>query len=243
MALMWDPSATQSAFATVTLDKEGQVEAALELHEQAIALRPEDPKLYAARAETYIKIGDVDRARADIENALTLDPKCAEARLLRADLMSEEGDLDGAIAEYDQLVHHKWGYHPAYLGRARAYSAKGDYDHALADYEEARKLAEDAVLVFAHRAATYYQMGDYERAIAECNQTLGTQTMTPIAWAMALVTRGKSYAAKGEDQLAANDFLFVLERPYNPTLLKAAEDGLRAIESKAQQTSSPDLQP
>lgn len=243
LALMWDPSASHAAFATATLDKEGEVETALELHEQAIAMRPEDPKLYAARADTYIKIGDVERARADIAHALTLDAKCAEARILRADLMAEEGELDGAIAEYDQLVHHKWGYQPAYLGRARAYSAKGDYDRALADYEDARKLGEDAALTFAHRAETYYRMGDYDRAIAECDRTLETQTMTPIAWAMALLTRGKSYAAKGEDQLAANDFTVVLESPYNPTLLKQAEDALQAIESRAQQTSPTDSEP
>lgn len=240
---MWDPGAAQSAFATATLDKEGEVEVALELHDHAIAAKPKDPKLYAARADTYIKLGDVERARADITQALSLDEKCAEARLLRADLLAEEGDLDGAIAEYDQLVNHKWGYQPAYLGRARAYSAKGDYERALADYEDSRKIADDAALTFAYRAQTYFQMGDYDRAIADCERTLGMETMTPIAWIMALVTRGKSYAVKGEDQLAANDFLAVLESPSHPTLLKEAEDGLQALESKVQQISAADSAP
>jgi tetratricopeptide (TPR) repeat protein len=241
LQLMWDPSATQSFFGTATVDKEGEFEQALEFHARAIALKPNNPKLYAARADTYIKQGDLDSARADINHALSVDPKCAQARLLRAVLMADEGDLDGAIAQYDQLVNYKWGYQDAYLQRARAYSQKGDYDRAFADYELAGKLGEDPALPFAHRAETYYQMGDYEGAIAECELTISTQTMTPIAWTMALLTRGKCYAAKGDDELAASDFLQVLEGFSAPNLIKEAEDGLSKLKNRAQE--SPESEP
>jgi tetratricopeptide (TPR) repeat protein len=237
LQLMWDPSATQSFLGTAAVDKDGEFEQALEFHARAIALKPNNPKLYATRADTYIKQGDLVSAWADISHALSLDPKCAEARLLRAVLMADEGNLDGAIAEYDQLVNHKWGYQDAYLHRARAYSQKGDYDRALADYELASKLGEDAALTFAHRAETYYQMGDYDRAIADCGLTMSTKTMTPIAWTMALLTRGKCYAAKGDDELASRDFVQVLEGFSAPNLIKEAEDGLSKLKHKTQEST------
>ena len=238
LELMWDISRSQSNFGTILADKGGDFEEALDLHEQAIALEPNNPKLYAARADVYIKQDELNRARADIAHALTLDPKCAEARLLRAVLMADEGDLDGAIAEYDQIVDYGWFYQDAYIHRARAYSLKGDYDRALADYDMASKVGEDAVLTFAHRAETYFQMGDYDRAIGECDMILSKQTFTPIAWTMARLTRGKSYAAKGEDDLAEANFLEALRsEPSNSKLIKEAEDGLRALESKAQHDS------
>ena len=216
MILMWDPSASHSSYATATLDKEGEFETALELHDQAIAMTPEDPKLYAARADTYIKLGDVESARVDITHALSLDEKCVEARLLRADLMTEEGDLDGAIAEYDQLVDHKWGYQPAYLSRARAYSAKGNYERALADYDQSRKIADDAALTFAHRARTYFQMGDYDRAISDCDQTLSRETMTPIAWIMAPRDPRKKLCRQRRGPACSRRFRGCARNPFPP---------------------------
>ena len=235
MELMWDASTAQSSFGTATLDQVGEIEEALALHEQAIALKPDDPKLYAARAEVYLKIGDVDHAKNDIAHALTLDPECAEARLQRAILIAGEGQLDEAIAEYDQLVDYKWAYHPAYFNRARAYGLKGDYDRALADYDHAIKFSDEPTLAHAYRADTYYKIGDYDRAIADCGRAMARTTSTPLAWTMAFVVRGKCYAARGEDELAADDFLMALESPSTPELLKETEDGLRALERKTQE--------
>lgn len=243
MRLMWNESAAHSSFGNAIFDGEGEIEEALALHERAIALKPDDPKLYAARAEVYLKIGDVDHARADIAHALTLNPECAEARLQRAVIVADEGDLDGAIAEYDQLVDYGWGYQPAYFNRGRAYALKGDHDRALADYDLAIKLSDEPTLAHAYRAETYYQIGDYDRALVDCELAMARTTSTPIAWTMAYVVRGKCYAARGEDELAANHFVTALESPATPALLKEAEDGLRALESKAQETSSPDAEP
>lgn len=236
MELMWDASAAQSSYGTATLET-GEVEEALALHERAIALKPEDPKLYAARAEVYLKIGDVDGARADIAHALTLNPQCAEARLQRAVILAGEGHVDEAIAEYDQLVDYGWGYQQAYFNRARAYAFKGDHDRALADYDQAIKLSDEPTLAHAWRAETYYKIGNYDRAIADCGRAMARTTSTPIAWTMAFVIRGKCYAARGEDDLAAEHFLTALQSPSTPALLKEAEDGLRALESKAQKTA------
>ena len=159
--------------------------------------------------------------------------------MLRANLLVEAGDLDRAIAEYNQLVNYKWGFYPAYLNRARAYSLRGDFDRAFADYHRSAKLGDDAALTLANRADTYYRMGNYDQAITDCDQTMSLTTLTPIAWVMALITRGKCHLAKGERELAASDFREALNRTSNAPLLKEAEEGLRTIQIEAHESSFP----
>lgn len=240
LELMWDATAALRQRGTLAVDKHEEFAEGLALHKRALDLEPDNPKLYAARADIYLKQGDIDRAKADIEQALALDARCPEARVLRANLMAEAGELDKAIAEYDQLVNYKWGFYPAYLNRARAYSLKGDYDRAFADYDRSAKLGDDAALSLANRADTYYRMGNYDQAITDCDQTISLSTLTPIAWVMALITRGKCHLAKGERELAARDFKEALNRTSNATLLNQAEEGLRALQIGAHDSSSPD---
>jgi tetratricopeptide (TPR) repeat protein len=232
---MWDVSAAHSKLGTIYVDKHEEFQEALALHGGAIALKPNDPKLYAARAENYLKQGDRDRAGADIKHALALDPQCAEARVLRAVLMAEEGDVDRAIAEYDELVNYRSGFYPAYLNRARAYSQKGDFERALDDYTRAAPLGEDAAMALAYRADTYYQMGNFESAIHDCTMVMGSKTMTCVAYAMALITRGKCYLAKGDEQRGFEDLWRGLQRTTRAAVVSEGEKALRTLSSETLQ--------
>ncbi len=235
LRLMWDVSAAHSRLGTVYVDKHEEFQEALALHGGAIAFKPNDPKLYSARAETYLKQGDIDRASADIKHALSLDPQCAEARVLRGVLMAEEGEVDRAIAEYNQVLNYKAGFYSAYLNRARAYSQKGDFERALDDYARAAPLGEDAAMALAYRANTYYQMGSYDDAIADCDQVIANKTMTCVAYAMVLITRGKCYRAKGDEKGAFNDLWSALRRTNLPALVNEGEEALRTLSSETLQ--------
>ena len=235
LALMWDVSGSQSKSGTAYVDKQNEFEEALKLHAAAIAANPNNSSLYVERALVHIRQGDLDQAQADSDRALALDPKSREAQSVRAIIMSEQGDQDAAISEFHKLVDCRLGYQVGYLYRGRAYSRRGDYDCALYDYKHSLRLAEDRALTLVNRAETYYRMGDYDLAIADCDATLAGKTMICTVWTMALFVRGKCYAAKDEHELAANDFLSVLDSTADATLLKEAAEGLHTL-----QVSSPD---
>jgi tetratricopeptide (TPR) repeat protein len=232
LRLMWDVSAAHSTLGSLYADKDEDFQEALALHRGAIAFKPDDPKLYAARADMYHKQGAIDLAKADVEHALALDPQCAEARVLRAVLMTEAGNVDEAIAELDQVVDHKPYFYPAYLNRARAYSQKKDYEHALNDYAHAARLGDDQAQSFAYRAGTYYEMGNYDAGIADCDRVITSKTMTCIAYPMVLITRGKCYLAKGEEERGFEDLWNGMQRTKLPALVNDAEQALRTLSSE-----------
>jgi tetratricopeptide (TPR) repeat protein len=229
LALMWDVSGSQSKSGTAYVDKHNEFEEGLKLHAAAIAANPKDPGLYVERALVHIRRGDLDQAQADAERALALDPRSREAQAVRAIIMSEQGDVDAAISEFHKLVDCKLGYQVGYLYRGRAYSRRGDYDCALYDYQHSLRLAEDAALTLVSRAETYYQMGQYDLAIADCDATLSAKTMICSVYTMALVVRGKCYAAKDEHELARSDFEAVFNDTTDAMLLKEAAAGLHAL--------------
>lgn len=235
LRLMWNLSAAHAKLGTIYFDKEENFQEALILHNNAIALKPNDPTLYAARASTCLKQGETDRANVDVEQALTLDPQCAEARVLRAVMMTERGEVDAAIAELDELVNHKLDLYPAYLNRARAYSQKGDFERALNDYARAAQLGDDPALSLAYRADTYYRMGDYDAAIADCDRVQVTQTMTCFVYPMILITRGKCYLAKGDDKRGFGDLWSGLQRTNIPALVNEAEQAFNTLSKETLQ--------
>jgi Zn-dependent protease with chaperone function len=149
--------------------------------------------------------------------------------VLQANLLLEAGDVDAAIAAYDAVVNYKSDFHPAYLNRARARLAKGDFDRALADSDRAAQLVDDVALASATRAEILYRKGDYGAALTSAERTLTLKTVTPIAYAMALLTRGKCYASQDKHELALEDFKTALNWTSNPAITKEVEEAALAL--------------
>jgi hypothetical protein len=72
-------------------------------------------------------------------------------------------------------------------------------------------------------------MGNYDSAMESCAHTMTISTVTPVAWAMALVIRGKCQMIKGNYELAAADFNAVLTGSFERTVIREAEEALRAL--------------
>lgn len=235
---MWNAASALSQRGMLAVDKHGEFTQGLSYMDLAIRLEPNNPKLYAERAEVYFKQGDLDQARADVDHALALEPRNPEAHVMRANLLVEAGDLDSAIATYDEVIAGNANLYPAYLNRARAHTLKGNFDHGWDDCRRAAELAEDVALVQATQAGLHYRMGNYESAMEECEHTFTLSTVTPVAWAMALVIRGKCYMVKGDYELAAEDFNAVLTSQYHGTVIRDAEEALRSLQTAMEQNGA-----
>ena len=225
---MWDAASSLAQRGILAVDKHGEFVQGLSHMDQALTLEPNSAKLYAARAEVYFKQGDLERAHADVKHALGLDARNPEARVMRANLLVEAGELDSAISTYDEVIADKANFYPAYLHRARAHSLKGNFDRAWDDCDRAARLADDDALVRVTYADINYRMGNYDAAMKACKDTM-TDTVTPVAWAMAFVIRGKCQMIKGNYELAAADFNTVLTGSCHWAVIREAEEAMRAL--------------
>ena len=227
---MLNPASSLAQRGMLAVDKHGEFTQGLQYMEHALSLDPNNAGVYASRAEIYFKQGDLEQAHADVNHALTIDARNPEARVMRANLLVEAGDLDSAIAIYDQVIADKDDYfYPAQLNRARAHALKGDFDRALYDCNRASKMYEDTAMAQVTNARIHYLMGNYDSAMESCNTTMTTKTVTPVAWAMALVIRGKCQMTKGNYEHAAADFNHVLTTSVHWTAIREAEEAMRAL--------------
>lgn len=235
---MWNAASSLAQRGMLSVDKHGEFTQGLQYMEQAISLDPNNAGVYASRAEVYFKQGDLERADADVKHALTIDARNPEARVMHANLLVESGDLDSAIAIYDQVIADKDYFYPAYLNRARAHALKGDFDRAWYDCNRAAKMHEDTALAQVTNARIHYLMGNYDSAMESCNATLTTKTVTPVAWAMALVIRGKCQMTKGNYEHAAADFNHVLTTSFDWAVLREAEEAMRALRTTMEENAA-----
>ena len=226
---MWNATSALAQRALLSADKHGEFIEAFSYLDTALSLEPHNASLYALRAEIYCKQGDLERAHAEVEHALSLDTHSPEANVMRANLLLAAQDFDAAIATYDEVIAKHANFYPAYLNRARAHSLKGNFDRAWDNCNRAARLAQDRALVQVTYGDINYRMGNYDEALQDCDQTIGTSTITPVAWAMALVIRAKCQIIKGEYEAAAVNLKAVLMTPFDAAVRKEAEEILRSL--------------
>jgi lipoprotein NlpI len=113
----------------------------------AIAAKPDDASLYAARGEDRHLNGDYDPAIADFDAALKLD-NTAVTLLQRAASLRAKGDYDRAVADYTAALGRDakeaglegW---EIYNERGYAQFLAARYDAAAADFAKALTLGQD----------------------------------------------------------------------------------------------------
>ncbi len=137
---------------------------AIQLFTQVLAVRPSSVDTYNSRALAYLdrgRSGDVDLALADLTRAAEIAPRDAATYLNRAVAYMEsdgEEDLDRAIADLTKAMSLRTSYAPAYVNRAGAYlqrNAPGDLDLAFDDLERALKIQPDLAAAYLNRGNAY----------------------------------------------------------------------------------------
>ena len=124
---------------------------AIELYNQAVALKPEFCEAYSNRGNLKFIEGDRVGALADYDKAITLKSDYADAYNNRGLLKSNMGDRVGALADYDKAITLKPDYADAYNNRGILRSEMGDQAGALADYDKAIILKSDYAGAYNNR--------------------------------------------------------------------------------------------
>lgn len=175
---------------------------AIEDHNEAIRLNPNNPTAYYNRGGTYYDKGDYDLAIRDYNDAIRLKPDYAFAYHGRGKAYSAKRDYDRAIEDFTEAIRLNPDEAHAYNNRGLAYDFAGDYDRAIRDYNEAIRLNPSEIAPYIGRGLTRTTEGNYDRAIQDFNEAI---RLNP-KFALAYEKRGDAYFFQSNLNAAIADF-------------------------------------
>lgn len=166
----------------------GDLEAAIEAAEVALAIRPADPPTLIRLAELHVAAGDVDAAEAAYEAALAAYPESATAQVGLGYIALERDDPAKALQIFQEVAASQPDGSEANHHVGLAYRALGDADRAAEAWrlnqdvlipmydpllDRLRPLEEDVTLPL-DRAVAAAADGDHERAVTLYEEILAT---------------------------------------------------------------------
>jgi tetratricopeptide (TPR) repeat protein len=173
----------------------------LALWDDTIRKRPDNPRAYGSRADTYGRLGDWDNAIADCDKIIELRPNNAEAYLSRGNTYNDKGDSARAIADYSKAIELKPDYVEAYVNRGNAYKDKGDSARAIADYSKAIELKPDYGEAYVNRGVMYSETGAWDRAVQDLTKAIALKPNIAAAYS----NRADALNALGQYPQAVRD--------------------------------------
>ncbi len=88
----------------VARDRQGNIARALEDHDRAVELKPDDTPIRPNRGATRLKAKDLAGALADYTRALEIDSNWTEIRLKRATIYINQGKIDEAERDLAEVL-------------------------------------------------------------------------------------------------------------------------------------------
>jgi len=156
----------------VTLRKLGQLEAAIESYNQAIALKPDYAEAYSNRGNALKDLKRFDQAVASYDRAIAIKPDYADAYGNRGNALKEWKRLDEALASYDAAIALKPDYAILYSNRGNVLQELKRFDEAVASYDRAIALNPDYASAYANRGNALSALKRLEDAVASYDKAL-----------------------------------------------------------------------
>jgi Flp pilus assembly protein TadD len=138
-----------------------------------VALRPDVPWGYGARAAALTKIGRFDEAAVDIEKAVKLDPNSRLQKLRRGVLTWVRGDTNNALKDLDEALGPPAERIPeAAVQKALILLNRGQMNDALAAVDLALAGKNPVRTAYRLRAVIHFFQGDDDKGIDDLNSFL-----------------------------------------------------------------------
>ena len=147
--------------------KRDDVEGALAIYTEGIAVKPDDADLYGYRGVAKERKGDLDGALADYCKTIELAPEKASPYVHRGIVRKTKGDFEGALTDFSKAINLHPNYPKAYYQRALVNQIKRDFDVALADYDKAIELNPRYAAAYHSRGCLRYDSRQFREAAAD----------------------------------------------------------------------------
>ena len=187
----------------------GQLETAVELIRQAIAIRGDVPGAYGNLANALNSLRRHEEALEACNRAITLSPNFPEAHGNRAQALHQLGRHEEALAGYERVAALK-PTAQAHYNCATLLRELGRLDEALASYDRAIALKADYPEAHRSRGVVLCELGRHSAGLESYDRALALRP----GYAEALCSRGVALRALGRlnDALASQD-LAIKHRP------------------------------
>lgn len=228
---------------TSLLSKEKDKQAALDVMQQLVAARQDDPDAQYALARLALVVDSLDLAEQAIERALAQRPDWSDAHLLRANILHRQGDTERLF----KLLRERLDAAPddvaLRLFLARKLVDEQQFAAARQQFDEVLKREPGHTDALYAQGLLALQMGDYAQAEASLKQLIAQKRRVNEA----RYYLGQAAALQGKFDLAL-DYYAMIERGehYVDARIRAAgilakQDGLAAGREHLQNTRADNL--
>ncbi len=152
-------------------DKEENIDAAIDLFEQALKADANYGLAYAGLGEAQLRKFEITKdirwvtsARQNCEKALEIEQWLPEAQVTLGLLHIKTGQYSAAVDEFQKALELDPHNAAAYRGRGRAFAARGMLDEAEATYRKAIAMKPDYWGGYSDLGIFYYKHGRYKDA-------------------------------------------------------------------------------
>jgi tetratricopeptide (TPR) repeat protein len=201
-------------------DVSGNLAAAIEAFDRAVALDPQFGLAHAARGEAlwsrYLESRDGATARQAVAagtTALALSPASPEVHYAVAVSLAGTGQADAAIQELQQALALRPTYEDARVQLGRLLARRGDIDRAIAEFRTITDARPDYAPPFTAMGLALLDAGRYEDAARAFERVAQLQPDN----ALALQQAGSAYHSRGDLDRALDAYQRALAiRPLAP---------------------------
>lgn len=157
------------------LEEAGDLQAALQSYEAAIALVPTLARAHLNRGNVALAQGDTRTALQDYRSALALQPDYPEAHCNCGNALAAGGQLEQAVAAYREALRIKPEFIQAEIALGAVLDDMRRYAEAAACYQRALAIQPAFAQVHSNLGNALRALGEFEAAIASYRHALELQ--------------------------------------------------------------------
>jgi Flp pilus assembly protein TadD len=222
---LWDEGHALGRMGLLYLHNDNFAPKAMAYLDRAIAMSPNDAKLYNMRGIAWSKMGESERAAADWRKATELAPKDNQLHVNIAADHLRLGNLDAAIASLRTALTIDPKDARAHSNLGTAHERQGDFDAAIEDYGRAIAIDRNYANAYSNRSYAHFRKGDASRALDDADRAISLE----VRLAMAHVNRGHALAALGRTDAAADAYRTAMDCNPSPDVRDEALRGLERV--------------
>ena len=132
----------------IQLKELGNLEAAINIFNEALVINSQEAEIYKRLAEAYILIDKEEAGINSLHQALNLQPNLASAYLVVGNAFYAQSRLDLAIWAYTQGIEIQPDFAEVYANLGSIYFQKGRLDQALLCYQKALQIDPNQGLIY-----------------------------------------------------------------------------------------------
>ena len=203
------------------LEKNGDINSAINKYSDAISIKPGNWKAYTYRAKAYYAIGNYEKALSDISQAITISPTDISFYEVRANCYLAKEDYEKALADFNLVISkankNDIKYFQTYFNRGKTLYYIKRYDDAVSDFTQAIYLGKkdpknvtnsyNYLYIYSWRGISYMEANKYSEAVDDFNTHLAAYPN----YIQSVFYQGLCYYKTGDKEKAKTNALKLID--------------------------------